>query len=199
MSHIEKVNFDATQENDGDPNSTHGNKRAETPRVPPTREDEVVNITNPEGNSTNDKRNLNSGMEMSFGPGPINHTSQSGKNSRPSTLELQMSPLVNFGGSSPEFELGDTTPKRRRIKKKDRRGHTRNKTFSLEHKQLENHAPSIDLNRAMAESESMNHEKRSSPAQSVIELEKQVGFQIDMGISFMNGILKGGGGKTGNP
>ncbi|KAI3510723.1 hypothetical protein L1887_17856 [Cichorium endivia] len=113
----------------------------------------------------------------------------------------------NVGGSgSPEFDIGDTAIKRRRIKKKEGKGKpvafVPQSNFS-KHNTGNPSPPSLDLNRDMADSGEVNQGRAVSPTASsssiareieqIKEVGQQVGFQFGDGDSLLAGVANGGG------
>ncbi|KAI3749886.1 hypothetical protein L2E82_20504 [Cichorium intybus] len=113
----------------------------------------------------------------------------------------------NVGGSgSPEFDIGDTAIKRRRIKKKEGKGKfvsfVPQSNFS-KHNTGNRSTPSLDLNRDMADSSEVNQGRAVSPTASssstareteqIKEVGQQVGFQFGDGDPILAGVINGGG------
>ncbi|KAL4581773.1 hypothetical protein LXL04_006301 [Taraxacum kok-saghyz] len=180
-------------------------------RNSPTRVSATIDTCSNSNDGTNDLS-----APVNDKPDPVQDTRPTKVNprSRPSSIGLPRSPSGQAETiSSPEFDQGESTIKRRRIKKKIFGGPPHSISFPVSQLPNKNVSAntSIDLNRQTADSQSQpRHEAtRVSSSQSssigssqevvrTAQIGAQVGFQIDPGnLAFLDAV-NGGGDKIGS-
>jgi len=139
--------------------------------------------------------------------GPVQPHNSSG----PEEVGKEINPCDIAGFSSPDFEVGESTIKRRRIKKK-RRNHKID-SQPIQHQfcpsERDMSSSSIDLNKECDIVNDSTPDKASSPTHSLnsassssrefiltAEIGRQVGFQIGRDDPAIFGAINGGGAKT---